>query len=197
MLDGDKRFVVGRGREADVTVPGGQLSRRHVVLERGPDGWVATDASANGVWRDGQRVKTVSIGAAEVTLRLGAVDGPEIKLLVVRPEPPARPAQAPSPATVLGEAETVRAPGAAPGAPPPQVPTPRRAPKSAPAPAPPVRQSEPYGSPVPAGARASVPAQRTPEEPAPSAVLRWLRLVPTLIWLLGTGFALGALLALS
>lgn len=187
-LDGDQQYVVGRGREADVTITGGQLSRRHVVLDRGPSGWVATDASANGMWRDGERVKTVPIGDREVTLRLGAVDGPEIALLAILPEPPARPA--PSPATVLGEAETVMAPGAVPGGPPPPLSTP---PKPA---ARPVGQPEPYRAPVPAQPAPPTPAP-APASPAPSPVLHWLRVVPTLIWLLAAGFAIGALIAVS
>nr|MDT0667868.1 FHA domain-containing protein [Micromonospora sp. DSM 115978] len=70
-LDGDQEFVVGRGREADVSVAGGSLSRRHVLLVRGPRGWVATDASANGMWQGGERVDTVAVGDREVTLHLG------------------------------------------------------------------------------------------------------------------------------
>jgi hypothetical protein len=172
-LRGDRSHVVGRGHDSDVVVADRRVSRKHVLLEPGADEWLARDTSANGMWRDGRKVSTVPIGGGGVVrLRLGAADGPEVLMAVERP------AGAPPSGPALDEAATVLAPGRGGGARP--------------------------VTPAPAGtARASAPATSdTPSADAggtgsPSVAMRLLQAIPTLLWLAATGFALGALIALS
>jgi predicted component of type VI protein secretion system len=161
----DRTYVVGRGRDCDIVIADGRVSRRHVLLEPGPQGWLARDTSANGMWRDGKRVATADVDA-DVRLRLGAADGPEIVLSPLRP--PAIPPQA-DPA--IDEAAT------------------RLAPSAGRIPSGPARRAEPASASAASGADgagAGEPAAR-----------RWLRLIPTMLWLAATGFAVGALIALS
>ena len=49
-------LVVGRDPTCDVVVPTGEVSRKHAVVTVGPDGYVVTDMSANGLSVNGQRV---------------------------------------------------------------------------------------------------------------------------------------------
>src|SRR6185312_15638508 len=49
-------LVVGRDPTCDVVVPTGEVSRKHAVVTVGPDGYVVTDISANGLSVNGQRV---------------------------------------------------------------------------------------------------------------------------------------------
>jgi hypothetical protein len=163
-LSGDRSYVVGRGRDADIVVSGGQVSRHHVSLEPGERGWVVRDVSANGIWFDGRRVPVVSLDPVEpgradqgtpTVVRLGAADGPRLSLLATWP-PTHAPARAPAGPDISAE-ETMIAAGA----------------------------GRPAGEPAAgAGSRAGRRG-------------RWARTVPTLLWLMATGFAIGALIALS
>ncbi|WP_131769345.1 ATP-binding cassette domain-containing protein, partial [Candidatus Protofrankia californiensis] len=83
VLSGGGPYVVGRARQADVVIVDPRVSRRHLVLESGADGWLVRDISANGLWRDGRRVGNVNVTArgGQVRIRLGAVDGPEVILV--------------------------------------------------------------------------------------------------------------------
>ena len=181
----DRVYVVGRSRNADVVVEDGRVSRRHVELTPGPDGWTARDVSTNGMWSAGTRRSTVEV-SGETRLRLGAANGPEIVLLLPRPAP-RQPAPPPEPD--LSAAETVLAGQGRPGA-------------AAPAPPPPARFPEPVGAGVPGPRPGPVPAAPAPAPPpapapAPAGISAWLRMLPTLIWLAAVGFSVGALLALS
>jgi hypothetical protein len=176
---GDRPHTVGRGRGADISIDDPRVSRAHVRLEHGPDGWAAHDISSNGVWHDGRRVRTVAVAAdapGPVALRLGAADGPLVSLTVPAPARP-RPA-APAEPTVE-DMQTVLAGGA-------------RSPQAANAPAPPGTYEEwtPRAA-APAGAAAGGAAG------APSAGKRLAHALPTLVWLAAVGFAIGALIALS
>jgi pSer/pThr/pTyr-binding forkhead associated (FHA) protein len=53
-LTGDRSYVLGRGRDADVVVEHAKVSRRHLALEPDGDGWLARDTSANGVGGTGR-----------------------------------------------------------------------------------------------------------------------------------------------
>ncbi|SDG61869.1 FHA domain-containing protein [Pseudonocardia oroxyli] len=77
-------FVIGRGPEADLDVGHPRASRRHVVVELTPQGWLLTDASRNGTWVDGRRVTSLSL-AGPVSVRLGDTD--DSAIVEVRPAP--------------------------------------------------------------------------------------------------------------
>src|SRR4051794_8873136 len=70
-------IVVGRSPTADMTVDDPMISNRHLLIERGPAGWVAKDlGSTNGTFRDGLTFHEGAIGSDWSTLRLGgAADG--------------------------------------------------------------------------------------------------------------------------
>ncbi|WP_370657168.1 FHA domain-containing protein [Frankia sp. ArI3] len=55
VLPPDREHVVGRGRDCDVVLADGRVSRRHLRLEPGGDGWLARDISSNGIWVNGTR----------------------------------------------------------------------------------------------------------------------------------------------
>jgi hypothetical protein len=116
-INGDRSYVVGRGREADIVVTGGKVSRRHVALEPGDRGWIARDLSANGIWVDGHRASTVPLlpvdaahlaHATPTVIRLGAADGPRVSLLATWP-PTLAPAERES--DDISHEQTMIAPG--------------------------------------------------------------------------------------
>jgi FHA domain len=175
-VNGDRSYVVGRGREADIVVPGNQVSRRHVALEPDGRGWTARDLSANGIWHDGRRVPAVSLVPVEASrvadatptvIRLGALDGPRLSLVATWP-PGRVVARAPAEPDISAE-ETLIAPSGG---------QPAR-------PAKPAKPAKPAEPGKPAGER------------RPRRNRRWLRTVPTLLWLMAAGFTIGALVALS
>jgi hypothetical protein len=93
-LSGDRSYVVGRGRDADINVPGTRVSRHHVELAPSGRGWTVRDISSNGIWVDGRRVSSLPLipveeSRARVTapteVRLGAPDGPPLLLLATWP----------------------------------------------------------------------------------------------------------------
>ncbi|MCK9902546.1 hypothetical protein CC117_26075 [Parafrankia colletiae] len=182
----DRSHVIGRGREADLAVADGKVSRRHAELVPGPDGWIVRDLSSNGIWRDGVQAKEFAVDG-EVRVRLGGSNGPEITLRA--PRPVRRPAVVDN-----SEAQTVLS-GQGRG------PEPGRGPVPVPAQA--GRAAGPSAG-LAAGARVQPeggpPApQGAPEHgggPTP-ALAGWARVLPTLVWLAAVGFALGALVALS
>jgi hypothetical protein len=133
--------VLGRDPSCDLVLSDTKCSRRHAVLEEGPDGLVIRDAgSANGTYVNGRRQEssplrpgdTVRIG--ETTLRVKGDAGETIVLaphdLQVPGEPSAGPAagRPPVPAT---EPARRRPPG------------PRRGPPPLPRPAPPTPRQQP------------------------------------------------------
>lgn len=105
--------IVGRDPSCDLVVNDVKCSRRHAVLETGPDGVAIRDSgSANGVFVNGQRVErailragdVVSMGEVQLTLLPEAGAGTEVTLV---PPAASRAASAPT------------SPSSAPPAPPP------------------------------------------------------------------------------
>jgi ABC-type multidrug transport system ATPase subunit len=95
--------VIGRDNGVSVLVSHEKVSRRHLTIayETGA-GWVATDASSNGTFRDGTRVQRVPI-QGPVTLMLGnPVDGERVQLLVGADGPAAVPAPGVMPGAMPG-----------------------------------------------------------------------------------------------
>jgi FHA domain len=157
--------VVGRDPSCDLVVNDAKCSRRHAVLEAGPQGIAVRDAgSANGIYVNGKKVERASLKDGDL-VRLGEVILKVLPeempgTLVMAPEdlddsqkagPPAAPLTAPTP--VVPPALSPAAP------PPPPLPTPRARPAAAPAPPPPVPRT------VPPPPRVAAPA---PPLPPPS-----------------------------
>jgi pSer/pThr/pTyr-binding forkhead associated (FHA) protein len=68
------RAVVGRDPDCDVVLSSRSVSRRHAILERRGEGWVARDlGSANGLFVEGKRVSEAPL-APGVSLRFGDVE---------------------------------------------------------------------------------------------------------------------------
>jgi ABC-type multidrug transport system ATPase subunit/pSer/pThr/pTyr-binding forkhead associated (FHA) protein len=85
VVPGDRPFVVGRGRSADLTIDHPQVSRRHVIIEPADECWAVRDLSSNGTWRDDKRVGRLEI-REPVRLRLGGPSGPHITLISYAPD---------------------------------------------------------------------------------------------------------------
>uniref|UniRef100_UPI0021BF815E FHA domain-containing protein n=1 Tax=Frankia gtarii TaxID=2950102 RepID=UPI0021BF815E len=105
VLSPDREHVVGRGRDCDVVIADGRVSRRHLRLEPSDAGWLARDISSNGIWVDGTRSATVALTGGEVRVHIGATNGP---LVILIPPPAPRPA-APPAAPDVADQETVLA----------------------------------------------------------------------------------------
>jgi hypothetical protein len=70
--------VLGRDPSCDVVLNDAKCSRRHAVVEEGPEGFAVRDSdSANGVFLNGRRIQRASLRPGD-TLRLGDV---HVKLL--------------------------------------------------------------------------------------------------------------------
>ena len=123
--------VLGRDPGCDVVLNDAKCSRRHAVLEDGPEGLLVRDSgSANGVYVNGRRVEkarlrpgdTVRLGEVQLTLLVDVgetvVVGPEDLEVRTRPAMP-RPVEA----ELLLRPEPPRA-AVAPPAPPPRRPRP-------------------------------------------------------------------------
>jgi len=178
VLSPDRTYVIGRSRNADVVVEDSKVSRQHVELVPGPDGWTARDTSTNGMWSEGTRKGSVEVDG-ETRLRLGGSNGPEIVLTAPRPAP-RRPSPPPEPD--VSAAETVLAgQGRVPAAGQPGAVPPGTVPRA--------RGAEPVGA-------AATPAPSAGQA-APATAGSWLRMLPTMVWFAAVGFTLGALLALS
>jgi hypothetical protein len=118
MVDGDRPWVVGRARAADIVISDARVSRRHLVIEPSGGGWKVRDTSANGLWIDGRRVPDFEV-VGTVAFRLGAADGPEMVIIPQRAQKPgALPPTSPSPCA-LRAARPVRAARPRRAAPPP------------------------------------------------------------------------------
>ncbi|WP_243407630.1 FHA domain-containing protein, partial [Frankia canadensis] len=87
-LSPERDHVVGRGRDCDVVISDGRVSRRHLRLEPTVDGWLARDISSGGIWVNGDRASVVPLAGGEVRVRLGAADGPQLVLIPPPPPPP-------------------------------------------------------------------------------------------------------------
>ena len=95
VVDRPVQVSVGRDAEADLSLSHPRVSRRHLVLRPGRQGWVLEDVgSTNGTFHDGRRVSLLRIDGP-VRLRLGDPDdGVELRVepdavAVVTAPPPA------------------------------------------------------------------------------------------------------------
>ena len=60
---GEHPVAVGRGEDAEVTIPDSTLSRRHFVIWREGQSYLIKDlGSQNGTWVDGQRAQPTRLG---------------------------------------------------------------------------------------------------------------------------------------
>lgn len=72
--------TLGRGAGVDGTIEHPSVSRRHVLLSRGEEGWAVRDpGSTNGVFVNGSRVTGTVVAVCGDVVRLGA-DGPRFRL---------------------------------------------------------------------------------------------------------------------
>ncbi|MEP7306579.1 MAG: FHA domain-containing protein [Acidobacteriota bacterium] len=93
-------FYIGREVDCDVHVEDAQVSRKHVMVSFEHGQWrIHNQRSGNGVFVNGRRVETASIGSG-LTIRLGA-EGPSL-LMELESRPPA-----PSPAMPRHASETM------------------------------------------------------------------------------------------
>jgi hypothetical protein len=73
VLSGE-RVLVGRSRECDVTVSDPNVSRRHIELRRGDQGWTAVDlGSTNGMKVNGRRVGHAELNPGD-RITIGVTD---------------------------------------------------------------------------------------------------------------------------
>jgi ABC transport system ATP-binding/permease protein len=79
----DRSIVIGRDAGATIVLAHDKVSRRHLTMAYEPDtGWVATDGSSNGTFRDGTRIGRFVVRGS-IALMLGnPVDGEPIELAV-------------------------------------------------------------------------------------------------------------------
>jgi hypothetical protein len=150
--------VLGRDPSCDLVLNDPKCSRRHAVLEAGPDGIAVRDAgSANGVYVNGKKVERSQLVVGD-TVRVG-----EVTLKVLEEDVPGTLVMAPEDMNDLSGAVAPRPAAPAPPAPAP----PARAPAAAPPPpakppaaAPP---PPPAAPPRPAPPRAAAPTLPRPE----------------------------------
>ncbi len=70
----DTRAVVGRDPDCDVVLSSRSVSRKHAIVERRAEGWVARDlGSANGLFVEGRRVAELPLENG-ASLRFGDVE---------------------------------------------------------------------------------------------------------------------------
>ena len=70
----DARAVVGRDPDCDVVLQGRSVSRKHAIVERIGDTWVARDlGSANGLFVEGKRVSEAPLSSG-ASVRFGDVE---------------------------------------------------------------------------------------------------------------------------
>ncbi len=68
------RAVIGRDTDCDVVLSSRSVSRKHAIVERSADGWVARDlGSANGLFVEGKRVLEAPVTSG-TSLRFGDVE---------------------------------------------------------------------------------------------------------------------------
>lgn len=154
--------VLGRDPSSDLVLNDAKCSRRHAVLEAGPEGIAVRDAgSANGIFVNGKKVDRAQLGVGDV-VRLG-----ETTLKVLAEEVPGTLVMAPEDVEDFGGTRPVQPGPSALGTPPPTRPTPAvKAPihaGSAPTrETPPARvPSERTAAPPPKAARAPLDAKTT------------------------------------
>jgi predicted component of type VI protein secretion system len=67
----DGGVMIGRDRDSDLVVSGPEVSRRHGILRRSVRGYVLTDASRNGTYVNGRRVRGARVLRGGDVLRIG------------------------------------------------------------------------------------------------------------------------------
>jgi hypothetical protein len=165
--------VVGRDPSCDLVLNDSKCSRRHAVVESGPEGVVVRDSgSANGIYVNGKKVEQAPLRPGD-TVRLGEVKLkllPEIGETVVM-APESLELDAPPGPVALGDSGPLAAPQYTPAAAPRQAPQPAAAPVA--------RPSQPAPAPRP---RPS-PRPRGPERPATVSLLAglWAFFVPVAV----------------
>jgi ABC-type multidrug transport system ATPase subunit/pSer/pThr/pTyr-binding forkhead associated (FHA) protein len=80
IIPSGRRFIVGRGEEADLQVTSIRISRRHLAVHPTPQGWLLEDMSQNGCFVNGRRIDRLILSGPTVVI-LGAPSGaPEVKI---------------------------------------------------------------------------------------------------------------------
>lgn len=154
--------VLGRDPSSDLVLNDAKCSRRHAVLEAGPQGIAIRDAgSANGVYVNGQKVERASLKEGDV-VRLG-----EVQITVLAEDMPGTVVMGPEDMEELGVAPVPAKPAAPP--PPPPPPRPVAVPPPAPRPAAPVPQPPPSPAPPRPPFDVPVTAPRPGLAPPPAA----------------------------
>ena len=111
--------VLGRDPSSDLVLNDAKCSRRHAVLEAGPEGIAIRDAgSANGILVNGKKVERAQLGVGDV-VRLG-----EVTLKVLAEEVPGTLVMAPEDIEDFGGTRPVQPGPSDLGTPPPTRPTP-------------------------------------------------------------------------
>ncbi|MFI5183160.1 MAG: FHA domain-containing protein [Vicinamibacteria bacterium] len=148
--------VLGRDPSCDLVLNDPKCSRRHAVLEAGPDGIAVRDAgSANGIYVNGKKVERAQLVVGD-TVRLG-----EVTLKVLEEDVPGTLVMAPED---MPDPDGTKTP----------FPAPIRAPKPAPKPAPPAPPPGPAAVPAPVkpvpppAPAAPAPPRPRPEPPRPA-----------------------------
>lgn len=100
---------LGRDAGCDVVVPGNEVSRRHADIGVGTNGYVVTDASTNGVFVNGERVRGSQLLGRGDVVRIGSE---EFRFYADVPAPV--PETPPAPAPQAAPAAPVAAPKAPP-----------------------------------------------------------------------------------
>lgn len=78
---------IGRNPDVEVTISDPAVSRIHLVIEHGSEGWVARDRSSQGTYRgNGPKIEEVEI-AGSVELHLGRPDGPSVRIEAIEDAP--------------------------------------------------------------------------------------------------------------
>jgi hypothetical protein len=182
--------VLGRDPSCDLVLNDVKCSRRHAVIEAGPEGLAIRDTdSANGIFVNGQKIERAKLHEGDL-VRLGeivlrvlpeqitgtVVMGPE-DLVDLAPSP--APVAAPPVAPPLPPRRPV--PPTAPLTPPPRVVAPRPSPPAAPRPPAPARPSAPPS----AGA---TPGRALPPRPLTVQVLAALWIAAGLLYLASGAF---------
>jgi pSer/pThr/pTyr-binding forkhead associated (FHA) protein len=69
---GEQGLTFGREVGHDVVIASSEISRKHASIAPGPDGYVITDHSTNGVWINGQRMGDTQVLGRGDVIKMGA-----------------------------------------------------------------------------------------------------------------------------
>jgi RsiW-degrading membrane proteinase PrsW (M82 family) len=164
---------VGRRDDSVVVVTDPRVSREHVRLSWGGQGWMLENVGRSGTFVSGQPVTQYHLGRP-VEARLAVPDGPAVRF-----EPAPVREEAPAPAAAAAAPPAAAPPAAAPpAAPPPAAPPPAAPPPAAAPPghAAPRKASDPLGGQLVGALRILVPMGAWLRDPA---MRQWPRLLVT------------------